>query len=179
MNSRDGIGNHLMSDPTDVQIDLSLAGIRIAYSGRREFFDRTISPLLAPLSGGGEPFVLNGTAPPPAVSAPQESYTPPADHWGVFQRQIDPVKLAASKDLPSSLVAAFAFFLWNYEKQDEFGEEELAGCFRAEGLTPPEHGSDVFDDLERRRILTHGRADGSWKLTPRGVAHVRSRLLSA
>jgi uncharacterized protein YjhX (UPF0386 family) len=174
-------------------VKLDVTGLHLDFRGRREFFERVIDPLVLVMAGGtpraaaaapasqnGSDETVNG-APhdDDLVPAAVQGYEPPSDLWGLFHRQLDPVKLEASDDLPASRAAAFAFFLWNYEKKEAFREEEVEGCFRADGLEPPDDASSVCESLARRRIFAPAEGAGMWRLTPRGVAHVRSRLLSA
>lgn len=112
-------------------------------------------------------------APPPAPPVP--SYVPPSDRFGSFQRQRRPDPVGAA-----DRIASYAFFLWNYDRREDFGEDEISGCFRADGVELPGDASDLYRALVEHRILepVNGR-DGTWRLTSKGRAHVRGHLLTA
>ena len=161
---------------SDVRVRLKTGRVRLEYRGSRELFERGIEPLLLGLARG-RPARRRAPEAAPAP-APKETepkgYRPPSDRFGTFQRQLDP-----EKNGTTNRVAAFAFFLWNYEKKEVFREDEVEGCFRAEGISPPEDPADVYGDLLSRRLLSPGAADRTWRLTGKGRDFVRHHLLSA
>jgi hypothetical protein len=76
-------------------------------------------------------------------------------------------------------VVAFGFYLWNYEKKEQFGARELGGCFRALGLPVPEDLAAICGDLaERRRFFDAGSAPERWQISQKGRNYVKTRLLS-
>ena len=83
------------------------------------------------------------------------------------------------EEATGELVAAYAFFLWNYEKREIFSEDEVAGCFAAHGRTPPEDAAAIYGDLLTQRVLSPGAAENTWRLTSKGRDYVRHHLLSA
>lgn len=166
----------------DVCIRLQTAGLQLEFQGSEAFYDRLLASILAPLVGqpaDGAPAPSAQASPAaPAAGRPLASrasrYQPPSDRFGTFRRQID-----LSKDGEAERVAAFAFYLWNYEKKETFREEEVEGCYHAQGLPPPADPASVYGDLLTRRLLTPGAAERSWKLTGKGRDYVRHHLLSA
>jgi hypothetical protein len=158
-----------------IRIQLSTPDLKLSYHGSQEFFDRVLGPVLDPLRGGaGEPARRRPT--PVLGEAPprDDGYHPPSDRFGVFQRQLDPAQTE-----PASRLAAYAFFLWNYEKKETFGEGEIEGCFRADGVEPPEDAGPVYGDLITRRMLAPGAKERTWRLTGKGRDYVRRHLLSS
>jgi hypothetical protein len=109
----------------------------------------------------------------PATPAPA-GYQPPSQDFGTFRRQLDP-----EHGEEGNRIAAFAFFLWNYEKKEVFRADEVAGCFQADGRAVPRDTEALYEDLVSRRILRPADEDGGWRLTSKGRAHVRHHLLSA
>jgi hypothetical protein len=96
--------------------------------------------------------------------------------FSLFARRRDP-----SRNQPFERIAAYAFFLWNYEKRELIRREELEGCFAADETPLPERVEDVYAELERRRVFQpegEGRTSG-WRLTPKGVDIVRRTLRTA
>ena len=173
----------------NVHVRLKTDAMRMEYRGSQDLFERVVDPLLLamaarrPAAKGPrisrapeeeENAQVSGQEAQPAADDGEARYNPPSDTFHVFQRQLDP-----GKNGPANRVAAYAFFLWNYEKKESFGEDEVAGCFRAEGLPVPEALAEAYDELTRRRILARARRDGAWELTAKGRDHVRHHLLSA
>jgi hypothetical protein len=106
---------------------------------------------------------------------PPPGYRPPSFEFGQFVQ-----KLGAEAAEPDRQIVAFAFFLWNYEKKDVVNEDEIAGCFRAIGLQPPQRTSELYSDLANRlRFLAPGNSAGTWSLTTKGANYVKTRLLGA
>jgi hypothetical protein len=164
----------------DVRVRLQTSRIQLEFCGDQGLFERSIEPLLLGLAGGPAPPAATAprrVQPEEAVALRGEEprgYRPPSDRFGTFQRQLD-----VSENGVTNRVAAFAFFLWNYEKKEVFKEEEVEGCFHAEGLTPPEDSGEIYSDLQSKRILTPGAAERTWRLTGKGRDFVRHHLLSA
>lgn len=157
-----------------MRVRLGTRGLTVVYDGSRDFFERVVSPLLAPLAGERRA----GRTSPPSAPAPARptapGYAPPSDRFGVFQRQCDLGDLGTA-----DRVAAYAFFLWNYEKKEVFEEGEVEGCFRADGETVPADPEALYGDLLSRRMLAPGAKDRTWRLTGKGRDFVRHSLLSA
>jgi hypothetical protein len=170
-------------------VRLRLKGVSLEYRGTLPFFERVVEPLVAAAARIGPD---GEGAPPPVPEAPEvpaepaeageeaeaedeaeEGYRPDSADFGRFIRQLGPE--AAE---PERQVVAFAFYLWNYEKREEFTEEEVAGCFRSLGLPPPDGAEDLYRDLaERKRFLDAGESAGRWRLTQKGRNYVKTRLL--
>ncbi len=157
---------------SDVRIRLKTAGISLHFEGSEELYDRLLASVLAPFAGrrASERPAERVVARPRRVPA----WSPPSDRFGTFRRQID-----LTKDGEADRVAAFAFYLWNYEKKETFREEEVEGCFHAQGLEPPKDTASVYGELLTRRMLSPGAAERSWRLTGKGRDYVRHHLLSA
>lgn len=170
-------------------------GVRLEYRGRREGFESVLGPLLdglaepsarpspAPIGRGHA--LPRARGPEGAAEEPAEKraekraeepagYEPPSDRFGTFQRQ-----LAVEEEHAEHLVAAYAFFLWNYEKREVFSEDEVAGCFAADGRTLPTDPAEVYGDLLTQRVLSPGAGEHTWRLTSKGRDFVRHHLLSA
>jgi len=166
----------------NARVRLQTAHLDVRYKGPTRFFDRVIAPLFASWEGKGQglgagarPAQAPAPAPAPGpLRAAAPGYQPPLDRFGTFRRRLDP-----SKDGVANRVAAYAFFLWNYEKKEVFREDEVEGCFRADALPAPEDPASVYGDLLTRRMLSPGAAERSWRLTSKGVDYVRHHLLSA
>jgi hypothetical protein len=166
--------------PNVVRIRLGLPHLKLQFSGSEECFQRLVEPFLLAAAGRPTPekaAASSGdraaTSHEPAPEPTNGGYVPPSMPWGLFHRQTDLRRLDGAG--PGGRIAAYAFFLWNYEKMDAFGPAELDGCFRAEGLPPPDDAPDLLADLAERRILA-ADGEGRWRITPRGVAHVRKTL---
>jgi hypothetical protein len=160
---------------SDTRVRLSTSRFRLAFDGSGSFFDRVVAPVLAPLAPSGKP----GRRParPGAVASRRPEspgYRPPSDRFGMFERQFAP-----NEQVPTGLVAAYAFYLWNYEKKETFLEGEIEGCFRAAGREPPSDAAALYGELLSRRMLAPGAKDHSWRLTGKGRDFVRHHLLSA
>ena len=105
----------------------------------------------------------------------REGYRPPSGRFGVFQRQMDP-----DEERTAHRVAAYAFFLWNYEKKEVFKEREVEACFDADGQAITEDAlTEAYGDLLGRRMVSPGAQDHTWRLTGKGRDYVRHHLLSA
>jgi hypothetical protein len=164
---------------TDVRVRLNVGRFRLEYSGSLPFFERVVDPLVERVAPAGQPAEAPAASAeePPSVPAPEvpKGYRPPSFEFGQFVQ-----KLGAEAAEPDRQIVAFAFFLWNYEKKDVVTEEEIAGCFRAIGLQPPQKTTELYADLATRlRFLAPGSAPGTWSLTTKGANYVKTRLLGA
>jgi hypothetical protein len=164
---------------SDVRIRLNLGRFRLEYSGSLAFFERVVDPLVtrvAPAAAHAEPDPSEA----PAMDRPEDGdgaagYRPPSFEFGQFVQ-----KLGAEAAEPDRQIVAFAFFLWNYAKKDVVTEDEIAGCFKAIGLQPPQRTAELYSDLANRlRFLTPAAAAGSWSLTTKGANYVKTRLLGS
>lgn len=165
----------------EVRVRLVLAGMRLEYRGTRAFYERAIEPLVAttvadaraaaPAQGPGSPVP---PAPPqqPALAVFKPSSPP---QFSRYVAQVGP----NAADLEQRLMA-FAFYLWNFERRDEFDEDDIASFFRTFQESPPDDlGARLLDLGERLRFLEAGSAPGSWRLSTKGVNYVKIRLLAA
>ncbi len=168
----------------DIRVRLRWSGgVRLEYRGRRKGFESSLASLFDGLAAGGARPSLPKSRPdadPTAEAADARAaskpvgYEPPLDRFGTFQRQ-----LAVEEAHEAHLVAAYAFFLWNYEKREVFTEDEVAGCFAAHGRTLPVDPAEVYGDLLTQRVLSPGAGEHTWRLTSKGRDFVRHHLLSA
>jgi hypothetical protein len=174
-----------------VRVRMQWNGIGLEYRGERSFFDRLVEPLVEAAarkgiangangsSGTAHPEAANGSAAPARVEPerPAESkergFRPISSDFGLFVRQ-----LGEEAGQPDRQVVAFAFYLWNYEKKEEFQEDEVAGCFRALGLSVPEESDELFQDLAERRRFLDPAGPRRWRLTQKGRNYVKTRLLA-
>ena len=158
-----------------VRVRLQTSRVELHFEGTEEVFERQVEPLLRHLARAGAR--RPASAPPSATSAPRaireeaEAWEPEALHFRTFRRQ-----LATEPEGTDERIAAYAFYLWNYEKRETFSATELAGCFRADGAEAPDDLEAPCSDLERRRILQPAAHEGTWRLTPRGTNRVRKLL---
>lgn len=169
---------------SDVRVSVDLKRFTLEYSGSLPFFERVIDPLLArvapypgrrPAPAAPEPIppAAPSEAPAPATPVVPRGYRPTSPEFGAFVQKLGP-----EAGEPDRQIVAFAFYLWNYEKRDVVSEEEVAGCFRALGLKPPESAETLYQDLSQRlRFLQAGREPGTWTLTTKGANYVKTRLL--
>ena len=162
-----------------VRVRLQTARVQLVFEGEESTFERQIEPLLLRLaSGRGPGRTAAPPTPAPAVEEPdaqeapvQERWQPAATSFGTFQRQ-----LASEPDGTDSRIAAYAFYLWNYEKRETFGTKEIGGCFEADGTAVPDDLPGSCSALEQRRILQPAAHEGTWRLTPKGTNQVRKLL---
>jgi hypothetical protein len=164
---------------SDVRVRLNVGRFRLEYGGSLPFFERVVDPLLERVAPSGRPAEAaaesNGEAKPPPAPEVPKGYRPPSFEFGQFVQ-----KLGAEAAEPDRQIVAFAFFLWNYEKKDVVNEDEIAGCFRAIGLQPPQRTTELYADLANRlRFLAPGDAAGTWSLTTKGANYVKTRLLGS
>ena len=165
-----------------VRVRLQTERVQLVFEGDESVFERQVEPLLLRLASGGRRAPLRTPAvvteaedavakPAPTAAPAEDAWQPAATSFGTFQRQ-----LASEPDGAARQIAAYAFYLWNYEKRETFGTTELAGCFEAGGTELPEDLAAACADLERRHILQPAAHEGSWRLTPKGTNQVRKLL---
>src|SRR5438045_3244 len=106
------------------------------------------APVAAPAASApaASPEAHGGTSPgggSPAGGSPAGNGTSsrfaPSSEFGKFIRKLGPE--AAE---PDRQVVALAFYLWNYEKRDTFGLDEIEGCFRALSLPAPARVDEIL-----------------------------------
>jgi hypothetical protein len=185
---------------SEVRVHVRLGAVSLEFQGDRSFYESHVERWVAAAAKGGiPPASPNGRAAPagearaaaPAAAAPPAAPEPvrasspapaerarpafvPTGDFGRFLKRLGP-----EAGEPDRQVTAFAFYLWNYEKRETFGESEIVGCFRALGLPPPEDLPAILEDLtERRRFLESSQA-GAWRLSRKGENYVKTRLLAA
>jgi hypothetical protein len=182
-----------------VRVHVRLGSIRLQYEGDQDFYEAQVEALLEaaatgraptdgaaiPRSAAAVPTVAAPTAAAPAIPASPASdpapgrdgrapWTPRSAEFGRYIRRLGPE--AAESDRQ---VVAFAFYLWNYERQETFGRAELEGCFKALHLPTPEPLEPVLDDLTERKRFLERAGDGVWRLSKKGENYVKTRLLTS
>ena len=162
----------LPSDGDDcVRIRLGVGGIGIAFSGRRAFFERHVAPLMEAMyrraaSGAGH-----------APSEKQDDAFQPSapQRFQQFAGQV-----GGNAATVQQRAMAFAFYLWNYERRDEFDAPTIESFFRTVHEEPPEDLEGLLEELSgSKRWLEPGAHPGGWRLTTKGVNYVKNRLLGA
>jgi len=161
---------------SDVRIKVRAGGGHIEYAGSQGFFDRLIAPLIDAAYRREWGAVPDGSPAALPVTPPRGPVFRPASpqHFSHYAGQVG--ARAASVD---QRIMAFAFYLWNFERQDEIFAEDLRGFFRTVLEEPP-------GDLQQRlvalcnaqRFLQPGDAAESWRLTTKGLNYVKNRLLA-
>lgn len=167
---------------SDVHVHLELGHVSLEFQGSQSFFDRCIDPLVRAACGTGTPGSQDAGSPAQVEAevdpvAEPEGFRPSSSHFGSFLQQV-----GSRAETPEQQVMAFAFFLWNYERTERFGTDEIAGCFRAVGLEPPEDLDARIDALrEKQRFLEAVETDEGERsaLTTKGRNYVKNRLLGS
>jgi hypothetical protein len=167
------------SSPSDVRVHIRLGGLRLDYHGARSFYERHVESFVASAARLGvvrPEAVAPAGAPEPAarspISTPRRVYEPRSAEFGRYVRRLGP-----DTDAPDRQVLAFAFYLWNYEKQEVFGLDEIEGCLHAIGRTLPDDAPAVLASLVEARLL-EATDERQWKLSKRGESFVKTRLLT-
>jgi hypothetical protein len=167
----------------EVRIRMTVGAVRLEFRGSRGFFEQHVEPLAhaayARLDGGRPaPAAPAKDARPAARSpdaagpAPFQPSSPP--QFRRFTSQVG--RRAADAD---QRIMAFGFYLWNFERQDEFAEEQIAAFFRTVlDDPPPDLGSRLAGLRDGKRFLESGEDPATWKLTTKGVNYVKNRLLA-
>ena len=192
---------------SDVRVSIRLGGLSLSFAGSESFFHRHVEGLLQgalhqaaasrgldvpcpgtpeggaddagserePAGDGAAGGVLVDAVPKEERTLPPvEGYQPQSGHFAQFVRQVGDRAAQADQQL-----MAFGFYLWNYEKLEEFDCEQLAGCYRTLGIPLPEDLAERLPVLVRRkRFLQPGRAEGTYCLSNKGVNYVKNRLLA-
>lgn len=153
-------------DAERVHVRLALADISMAFTGRRGFFERQVAPLM-------EAMYVRAAAGGSASAPSGPVFTPTSPQR--FQQFADQVGASAASVEQRAM--AFAFYLWNYERQDVFDADAIAAFFRTVHEDPPEDLDDLLAHLETARRWLEARPDGGWQLTTKGVNYVKNRLL--
>jgi hypothetical protein len=182
---------------SEVRVHVRLGTVRLEFQGDRSFYESHVERLVAAAAKAGGALgaaSTNGRATPaspapasaaseaarpdagatasPSVERQRPAFVPSGD-FGRFLRRLGP-----EAGEPDRQVTAFAFYLWNYEKRETFGEAEIVGCFRALGLTPPEDLDAILGDLTERRRFLESSEPGAWRLSRKGENYVKTRLLA-
>jgi len=171
-----------------IHVSLSLPGFTVQFTGEESFFAQHVEPLLAAATGptngqaatDGRPSAPEAEVvwrPPSPLKPPGPPTFVPASpqHFHTFVNQV-----GDRAGAPEQKVMAFAFYLWNYEKQEEFRREEVERFFRTVHQEPPADLMALVGDLwENRRFLEPGAEEGTWRLTAKGVNYVKNRLLAS
>lgn len=157
-----------------VRVRVMLGDLHLAFEGTEAFYAEHIEPLVEAAVPSPAAVVPPVEAPAVEPAAP-DGFVPASAQFSSFVQRVGP---RAAK--PDQQVMAFAFYLWNYERKESFGSEEVTGCFKALGLPVPEPLGDRLTTLcERKRFLEPQGAADAYALTPKGVNYVKNRLLAS
>ena len=180
-----------------IRIRVAVGDVEIEFRGRRRFFERRVEPLLRGCYRGGsapahearpltdaaagsqratagraEEAARPASAPPP----PEPVFHPSSPtHFQQFTGQV-----GDNADTVDRRIMAFAFYLWNYERQEAFEPADLEAFFRTVLEEPPQDLTDRLQGLaEQKRFLEpDASTPGAWRLTTKGVNYVKNRLLA-
>jgi hypothetical protein len=166
----------------EVRIRLAIGAVRLEYSGTRSFFERLVEPLVeAAYQKSAEGGIASSEAPAESAGPDPVDTVPagPIFHPGSpaqFNQYAGQVgKNAATVE---QRIMAFAFYLWNYERQEEFSAVDIEAFFGTVLEEPPEDlPGRIRDLIEGKRFLEPGAAEETWRLTSKGVNYVKNRLL--
>ncbi|MDA1193652.1 MAG: hypothetical protein O2894_00550 [Planctomycetota bacterium] len=174
-----------------VRVHLAVGGVGLRFAGRRTFFDRHVGPLIEaayrragglptdaeqcpaadPLQAAASPAGLGSVVPSPVVpELPTFKPSAPAR----FQQYAGQV--GANAGTVDQRIMAFAFYLWNYEREDTFDSDAIVAFFRTVHEEPPENLPELLQGLcDSKRWLEP--AGAAWRMTTKGVNYVKNRLL--
>ncbi|MDF1701283.1 MAG: hypothetical protein P1V36_09020 [Planctomycetota bacterium] len=179
-------------DPAEetVRIRLALGGVEIAFSGRRAFFEAHVARLLESIYRRAGPGDTRGGAAVMRASSSDGSDEATADVVDSAPPTFQPAspsrfqryagQVGANAATLEQRVMAFAFYLWNYERRETFGNEDVAAFFRTVHEEPPEDLPARLAHLcDAKRFLDRGEDADVWRLTTKGVNYVKNRLLGS
>lgn len=167
---------------TNIRLRLDLSGVGLEFQGSQAFYDRWVEPILAatcqrPVSEPAAPVET-----PPAASSSVPDAEPDR---AIFQPQ-SPTRfqqyVAQVGDRAATTeqqVMAFGFYLWNYEKRNVFGWDDLQGFFAMMRQDVPDDLEALIEDLNGRKRFLEAADERQWKLTTKGVNYVKNRLLGS
>jgi hypothetical protein len=182
---------------SEVRVHVRLGSIRLEYEGDQSFYEKHVEALVAAAAAAGPRAARDGAgaAPPrdgharepgarPAVSSPSpapaeaprvapSTFVPQSGEFGRFLKRI-----GREATQPDQQVVGIAFYLWLYEKREQFGVGELEGCFRAVSLPLPSGIEQILADLTDRKRFLEPAGDGLWRLSRKGENYVKTRLLT-
>lgn len=162
----------------EVRIAVAAGDVRLEFRGRRAFYEQWIEPLVQAAyrhAGGDAGAAEADPAPLTAAEDEEASFRPSSPVQ--FHRFVGQVGERAS-DVDQRIMA-FAFYLWNFERKDDFGLEQIAAFFRTVQDEPPRDLPARMGDLsDRRRFIESAGSDDAWRLTTKGVNYVKNRLLA-
>lgn len=165
----------------EIRVSVRLGTFDLHYEGSQAFFERVVDPLIAQVAPYPARKLASMPAPtavrssPAASLASEEPATGPG-HSPEFRAFVK--RLGPEASAPDRQVLAVAFYLWHYEKRDEISAQDVAACFHAIGLEPPEGLAGLLEDLSQRlRFMAPGQQEGSWAISTKGVNYVKTRLL--
>ena len=156
----------------EVRIRIAVGSTRLEYEGSRAFFDRAIAPLMDALAGGTAASADDEGAPlspAPVVDA----WTPASSqHFAQFASQVG--DRAAAVD---QRIMAFAFYLWNFEKQDVCTRAQIEAFFRTVHEEPPADLGERLEGLCRAKRFLEAVSPDLWRMSTKGLNYVKNRLL--
>ena len=158
----------------EIHIRMKVGAVRLEFQGRRAFFETWIEPLVQAAYAGRR--ASNGAT--SAAPAPRRTDLPVFQPSSPAQFRRFASQVGARADAVDQRAMAFAFYLWNFERQNTFKQDDIAAFFRTVQDDPPEDLADLLGDLESRlRFLKTGESAGTFELTSKGVNYVKNRLL--
>ncbi len=163
----------------EVRVRLQVGPVHLEFHGRRAFFEQWIEPLVHAAyhhrSMEQMPPTMTVVAQEPVEEEGEASFQPSSPPQ--FNRFVGQVGARAS-DVDQRIMA-FAFYLWNFERKDDFGLEQIAAFFRTVQDEPPGDLSERLEALADRKRFLEQRAEAeAWRLTSKGVNYVKNRLLA-
>ena len=159
----------------EVHVRVAVGDIRLEFRGSRAFYERLVEPLVVATYARGHP-----------VPGPEDEAADPVPSGPVFQ-PAEPARfqqfagqVGGSASTVNQRIMAFAFYLWNYERQEVFPLSRIESFFRTVQEDPPDDIEGRLLDLaDEKRFLEAQREEGTWRLTSKGVNYVKNRLLGA
>ncbi len=179
--------------PDDVHVRVAVGEVRLEYRGDRAFYERLVEPLVVATYARGESGPVadtsretgdgqeaDGQTRGPDAPAAREPTGPIFTPTSPARFQQFAGQVGENAATVEQRIMAFAFYLWNYEREEAFPLARIESFFRTvQEDPPPDIEGRLVDLAERKRFLEAGREAGDWRLTPKGVNYVKNRLLGA
>ncbi len=163
------------AEDAHVAVRIVLAGVSIAFEGRQAFFDEHVAPLIDAAyhrAGAGAAWPTGSSQTPEPIRGGAFQPSEP-QRFQKFAGQV-----GANAVTPEQRVMVFAFYLWNFERKDEFDLAEIASFFRTVNEEPPADLERLLGELcGSKRFLEARRGTDAMCLTTKGVNYVKNRLL--
>jgi hypothetical protein len=162
----------------EIRVRLAVGNVKLEFRGRLAFFESRIEPLVRAAYARGLDVSRWAAGPGERRAAATKPSLPVFKPTAPAQFQRFATQVGGRASDADQRIMAFGFYLWNFERQNEFPEDQLEAFFRTVQEEPPADLPGRLADLrDRRRFLEPGEDARSWKLTPKGVNYVKNRLL--